>query len=557
MKWNKSFDGRFINEPKSIIMKKTIAIICLLTFSLSYAQWTPETDVNTIVASPYIEYMGALGTSDGQSYVLFWRNIAPPPSYVLEPRLQVIDANGYQKLGSEGILVSEAIPLGPYLNTWDIKIDAEDNLYIGLNGTEVGNLLYLFKMDINGNHLWDVNNANIGIGNKMTMMPRSDGGVIVGWMDNDGAVMQRYDNSGTEIWPAPKVIAPDLDDVIIHSFYELSDGGLIAIVHNRLSWMNSNLYAQRYDADGNEMWPSALQISDEKTAWDRVYEGLQDGDVVYIGYHASVDNGFESFLQRINPDGTLPWGLNGSRFSTDPTYYKMETTIAFETGADHIWAISSFRTSSEEDVGEYVQKFNKNTGERLLTDHAKEIFPVGSDKRHDSVLWIENDNALFLIRDGFDNGFTPVNLQAVALDENGDFYWEEETRPMATYRAPKTRVNFLRPANNQSVVVFVENKGYSNWVYAQNLIHGTAGIEEVTLAPIFISNPIKEEMIIQSDAIIQEVSVFNIIGQQILKSSFLGENTININTNHWTSGMYIVQIQTENRTKQSFKVIKQ
>lgn len=536
-------------------MERIVTIICLLTFSLSFAQWTPETDVNTLVADSDVVVMEARGTSGGQSYVVFWRNAAPPVN--MELRLQVIDAEGNQKLGSEGILVSDEIPMSTSTSLWDIKIDAEDNLYIGVSGTGAGTLAYVFKMNINGDHLWDVANANIGSGNKVIIMPHSDGGAIVGWMESDGTVMQRFDNSGTPLWPEPKTIVPDTGPAAPDSFYELSDGSFIAIMHKRFSGISSNLYAQRYDADGNEMWSSAVQISDGTTAWNRTYEGLQDGDVVYVGYHASFASGFESFLQRINADGTLPWGMNGSDFSTNPTYYRMETSIAFEAGADHIWAVSNFRTTSQGDVGEYAQKFDKETGARLLSDNAKEIFSVGSDKRHDSALWVENDIALFLIRDGFDNGSTPIALNVVALDENGDFYWTEQTKPMATYQATKARVNYLRPINGQSVVVFMENKGDGNRMYAQNLIDETIGIEEVTKQNIFISNPIKDEMIIQSDVSIQAISVYNIIGQRIMNNIFHGNKRVTLNTQYWNSGVFIVQIETENNIKQSFKVIKQ
>src|SRR5690606_12636861 len=114
--------------------------------------------------------------------------------------------------------------------------------------------------------------------------------------------------------------------------FELSGGDYLMVFHSILAGINSHLYAQRYNGNGDPQWGSALQLANRATVFNHKYDKAQDGDVAYIGYYASQGLRFDSYLQRIDADGTLPWGINGADFDTNETDYEMETYIAFETG---------------------------------------------------------------------------------------------------------------------------------------------------------------------------------------------------------------------------------
>ena len=63
----------------------------LLIFIVSmncYAQWTTDTVLNTLVADSEVGDMQAIGTSEGKTYVVFWKSVAPPVNYEL--RLQIL-----------------------------------------------------------------------------------------------------------------------------------------------------------------------------------------------------------------------------------------------------------------------------------------------------------------------------------------------------------------------------------------------------------------------------------------------------------------------------------
>ncbi len=69
------------------MMKIRIVLVALImSFGLN-AQWTTETDVNTLVVDSEGGDMKAIGASNGKTYVVFWKVVAPPTNYEL--RMQV------------------------------------------------------------------------------------------------------------------------------------------------------------------------------------------------------------------------------------------------------------------------------------------------------------------------------------------------------------------------------------------------------------------------------------------------------------------------------------
>ncbi len=535
-------------------MNTIITLISFLTVFIAQAQWTTDTDVNTLVVESEALDMQAKSTIDGKTYVVFWKEVPAPVN--IELRMQILDADGNQMLGADGMLVSDQIPMSTFTVLWNMVVDADDHLYIGVTGTGGGDPAYIFKLDSDGNHLWDTSGVNVGSGNKVNILPLSEGGAIVSWLASDGTVMQKYDGSGSPVWPSTMPIELDSGFTAPANFFEISGGDIIAVFHSLLGGINSNLYAQRYDGDGNPVWTEATQLADGLTAFNRNYTGVQDGDVVYMGYFSAANNRFDSYLQRINLDGTLPWGINGVDFDVNQTNFETNTEVAFSQGSDVVWAVCTYTDSNQGQHGEYVQKFDKNTGAKELTDNAKEVFPIGSEKVHAGSLQLKNDSPLFLNKEGEDNGATPTTLNAVYLDENGDFAWPEETKPVATFSASKGRVQYTMSVNNQSVAVFVENKGDGSKIYAQNVVDEELGVEEISNVSFSYTNPVQNEIALSSTIAIEKVMVYNTLGQQVFTERYNGDTQLSVDVQGWAPGIYIMQLKTENGASKSIKLIK-
>jgi hypothetical protein len=255
---------------------------------------------------------------------------------------------------------------------------------------------------------------------------------------------------------------------------EMSNGDFLVIFHDRNGFSPSSLpYAQRYTTNGVPVWASPVALSNTyyTTNFTR-YPIKQDGDVVYFGYAGFQGSTPSGFLQRINPDGSLPWGINGSDFSTQSALYERDVKIAFSQGSDVVWAICEYSDVAQGQVGEYVQKFDKTTGARLLTNAAKELYPVSAAYiSHASNLELINDQPIFLISNGSSNGVFPIDLLAVYLDKLGNFAWSGNTRPISTNSTgvkSRIHINALYNGGFTSAWAEVRNNDVSK-PFAQNL----------------------------------------------------------------------------------------
>lgn len=444
---------------------KTITFFIALLVSINItAQWTSETDINTLVTADSSEDMKAVSTSDGYTYVVYWKDSD------LELRLQVLDSSGNKLLGTNGSLITNTIPMSSYTVYWSAVVDKDDNLYVGVTATG-DSTGYVFKLDIDGNHLWGSNGVALGSAYLPTVLPLESGEAIISWIPGNQAYMQKYDASGNPIWSTPQTVVSGSSKTAPANLFELSNGDYILVFHAYYNGVSSTLYAQRYNSDGEAQWTTPTQLSDKSTAYNKYYSALQIDDTVYLGYYASTSTRFDAFLQKINSDGSLPWGINGMDFDIEETDNELDTKIAFQNESPYIWAICNFSNANQSEIGEYIQKFDKETGARQFTEYAKELYAISSEhNKHTSSLYIVENKPFFLLSKGNDNGVSPTVLEAVMLENNGDFLWTEESKPFATFSANKKRTQLLKPTDGQAVAVFIENKVSDFKIYAQNFM---------------------------------------------------------------------------------------
>lgn len=464
-------------------MKNLALFIALLISVGSFAQWTTDTDVNTLVVEPGGGDMQAAQTSDGQTYVVFWKSVGAPNNYELW--LQLLDASGNKQFGDEGMMISNTIPMGTFTVAWSVEVDADDHLYVGVTGT--GDYSgRVFKMDTDGTHLWGTDGLTIsGVAFNVTLLPMQSGNIAISYIAGDQAEIQKYDSDANPIWANPTTITSGTSKTGPGNMFETSGESISMMFHTYFNGVSSTMYAQKYDINGNALWANPTQLSEKTTAYNTTYSGVQDGDVFYIGYMGVHDNRFDSYVQRVNPDGSLPWGLNGMDFDINETNFEMNTQIAFEEGSPYVWAICTYTDNNQNQAGEFVQKFDKETGARQFTDNGKMIYGLNATpKVHASALHIKDGQAFFMLKTGMDNGATPTTLDILKLDEDGNFAWPEEVKPMASYEANKSRTFLSKAENNQCVAVFIEDKSNGEKIYAQNFVFGEASTPE---QPVLVS----------------------------------------------------------------------
>lgn len=540
-------------------MKILNLLTALLFISINTnAQWTTNTDVNTEVVSYEGENQDIKSVSldSGRTAIVFWKALESAVNYEL--RLQIMDADGNKELGVDGSLISNTIPMSTFVNYWSLIVDEYYNMYIGVTGTD-GAIGFAFKLSKQGVHLWPSDGVNLGSGYSVTILPLSDGNTIVSWMSETTytSYIQKFDINGDAVWSENLLTDPN-GYTVPAALFELSNGDVVSIYHQRGTGVNSTLFSQRYTEDGSYVWSEPTQVSTTTTAYNYIYSPAQNLDTLYFGYIGKTGVRFDSFIQRINPDGSLPWGSDGLDFDINQTDFEMDTRIAIEGDSDYLWAVCTYKNTSQTESGEYVQKINMIEGARMLTENAKQLYAIGTDYTHSGELFVYDDNPIFALEKGANDGVSPTLIDVVQLTNDGDFAWVEESKPIATNaNTNKGQAQLNELFNGQAVVIFVENKGTgeNSKIYAQNLIDEVTSINNIgdnKIDNIKYTNPVIESLTIHSDKEILSVSITDISGRVIIKEQNIHNKDFRLSTNAWENGLYIVTVNST----ESFKIIK-
>lgn len=525
---------------------------------VAHAQWNPNTDQNLLVAKPGNGASFSATTSDGKTYIGYWKQVDTPANYELW--LQILDQNGAKQLGNDGILLSNQIPMATYTIVSSMAVDASDNLYLAVTGSGAGNLGYVFKITPQGTSVWP-NGISLGEAFLPKVLSLSNGDIALAYYPASQTHMkiQRFNSSGQSVWANPVEIAADdaTKTTIPSGIFELSNNEIEVVFHKLTTGSLGYLYAQKLDSNGNILWTDgAKQIATQPTTFNSVFKGVVDGGTLYYGYTSSENNRFDSYIQRINNDGSLPWGNSGVDFDVNQTNFEKNMRIAFSPGSQYIWAIAEYTFSGQGAAGEYIQKFNKNTGARLFTDNAKEVFPINADKMvHEDDLLLIDDKPFFIVDKTITASILSESLNAVLLDENGNFAWPQQYIPVATYDKRKSYVNVLKPINNKSIIVFQEKKSTDSddVIYAQSFTipASNLGVSDVVKTKTVKLYPNPATNVIHIDGVEDcSFTIFNSVGQ-LVKSGKTKSGEIAVH--ELVKGDYILKLKDQEKSMKFIK----
>ncbi len=534
-------------------MKKIILSLSLIIGSFINAQWTNDTNENTLLVANNNGASFSVATSDGHIYLGFWKKVAAPTNYEL--RIQYLDKNGNKLWGEEGKLISNQIPMSTYTMVEQTALDKDDNLFIGVTGTTGGYPAFAYKVTPNGDLPWGTNGIALGEGYVPTILPLKSGDIMISYWPTSKvqARLQKFTSAGTPIWAEPTIIYSDdtTKKTVPADLFELSNGNIEIVFNKVLTGAYSNLYAQTFDTDGKPVWNAPVLLSPNSSTWSKKNSTFFENDKVYYAFTSGQGGRLDSYLIKINPDGTLPWGVGGVDFSTNNANFEKEIQIASKIGTDHICGISTFTTAgSQNNYGEYVQKFDKETGSRLFSDNAKAVFPISLNdaKSHVGTLLLDDDKPIFAY-----NNIKQFNVQLFTthftrLNENGEFDWKEKSIDLITRESFTSHNNLLKLPDNQIVFKYNESRDSApSSVYAQNAMMPDSYLAttEVNNSNLNVyPNPTSSVLNFSKDLENASVKIYNFSGQ-LVKSETIKGNIISVE--NLPKANYIIEVNNKGK----------
>jgi hypothetical protein len=345
----------------------------------------------------------AVSDGSGGAFVI-WEEPLPEPPYAL-PHVAKIDSGGNVEwqtdIPSAEEAIKEAIPDGSggvviaYLdynmNMSVLKIDAEGNLPWGEDGVPlnlgdsylsdiasdnsggviavrygVGNISAQ-SVDSEGNVLWQMGGVEVcGIqGGAARVVSDGSGGAIIayeylifsgdgkyGYSDSD-IYAQRIDAEGNVLW------GPDGAPVCVDPLYQYSPGivadaagGAIVFFVTHLpigDYHYPAIHALRIDADGHKLWPEDVQV------WEGTYlSAISDGSGGAISvWYSDEEN--EAKVQKLDAVGRELWGPDGTTLTLRDVYPDL---IVSDGCGGVLMSLSAVKSTGDEvsEVSYYVQR---------------------------------------------------------------------------------------------------------------------------------------------------------------------------------------------------------
>ena len=470
-------------------MKKLIyTLSMILAFSImTYAQFTSDPSANTQLsdlsgeqAIPKIAVC-----SDGSMYVSWFSN----ENSNYNVRMQYLDANGNPQWENNGMLISDEEQM-TWLTDYSLTTDPDDHAIVtfqdireGGNNNPVG-----YRVSPAGEMMWGEN--GILLSNNANFEPdpvvcaTEDGNIIFAWQslaDESEVHLQKVSPDGNTLWGDGIVLAENGVEYT-SPYLQPADGDHAFFIWHKETgpfWApNRGLYVQKLNTDGSFMWAEDVEIYAPVPAGAVVYLEMcrdDEGGIIFSWYGNDVGTHFNCWVQHMAPDGSLSMAANGMVVSTSQTQNHMYPSPAYLPATDEIIVYFSEQDLNQNQRGLYAQKFDMQ-GNRLWTDNAKELIPLS-----------DNDYALpdaggymdmaICVYGAFEFGnASDEKVQAVMLDSDGDFVWEDEFIDMSTVQSSKTHRVLSPLSSGQWVAVWGDERNGNRDIYAQN-IHpdGTLG----------------------------------------------------------------------------------
>jgi hypothetical protein len=493
-----------------------IILIMLPFFAIS--QWNTNTAVNLLVSEYEVSDIQTASTNDGKYWVAFYHL----NSGNYDMRAQLFDADGNKLLGTNGVLVSNKTS-GSATFVFNVAADHDGNFIIGMQDQRSGGnySAVAYKISQQGTHLWSPDGVIIGQGLAPYPAALSNGEVAITWSDatSNTLEVQKINTQGSLAWTTPVQIKVGTSLTTRGQIVSNLDGKFTVVYQRRSFGISTTLYAQHFDNNGVQLY-APLQIGDLTTSGARYYSISAEGDTTYFGYYAAQGNRFNSYVQRINPNGTIPYGMNGSNFSTNTgsnDNSQLMTNMSQEIGSPYIWSVCSFSDPNQNNYGVYVQKFLKSTGARQLTDQAKMIYPVTSTRNTQAANLLLVDDAPMFI--SYDMNY---KIYVTKLNSTGDFIWSYEKIELSSTTAslgtPKGRFNSGFVGSDRIAAVWSENRGAFNQAFIQGIsTNGVIGVEVAT------QNGVPAEITISGGTLQLVSSVFPSVAAQQVEWSIVPE----------------------------------
>jgi len=220
--------------------------------------------------------------------------------------------------------------------------------------------IYAQRVDASGNTLWITDGVAISTAadNQQYhwIIPDEAGGAIIAWTDSRSGTgsdiyAQRMDASGNTLWTTDGVaISTAAGGQLLPRIAPDNAGGAIIVWQDRRSGTRYDIYAQRVDSLGNNLWIAdgvAISTVYYQEFPEIVTDGAGGAIIVWQDHRSGFHN--DIYAQRVDASGNVLWATNGIAVATT-AYDQNDPIIAPDGAGGAIIAWDDYRSGTNYDI---------------------------------------------------------------------------------------------------------------------------------------------------------------------------------------------------------------
>jgi hypothetical protein len=237
--------------------------------------------------------------------------------------------------------------------------------------------------------------------NNSVIVHDGSGGAYIAWLDyrnvGDDIYIQHLDGYGRELWTAGGILLTSTGNQRWAAMAPDGEGGVLIAWHDDRNGTD-DIYAQRLDADGNELWTSGgvavtLAAGHQRNA-DIASDGSGGAVIVWDSYLSPGT--YDIYAQRIDYTGTALWTTNGEPVCTNGSGTQNIASVVVDTISSYVYFCwQDFRTGTG-DI--YAQRYSLS-GSRGWTVDGKVVCSETNHQLSPQMILNRNGNIVICWRD--------------------------------------------------------------------------------------------------------------------------------------------------------------
>lgn len=459
-------------------------LLLLLLSQGASAQWTTDPTLNTEVrdqASLEATVTMIATAPNGNSYIS-WAEASSGGGYQM--RMQLVDSNGYNLWGSDGISIDNS--LGETLYRYDMKVDDSGNVVLAVQDARSGvDWPVVYKIDQSGNELWGTDgiqltdpSATSGLSAVLSFTDSNN--VLVAWTAQGTKAFvsfQKLSPTGTFMWADNGNIIDGGGTVNYErAVFVRTSGEQFIIQYEKRSGFGlgvSTMYAQSYNSDASTVWTDPTEVSTSSIGFAAFPAPIPDG---YGGFFLTFTSGnpssasiSEDYAQRVYSDGHT-WAAVGDELGSGTTQERFDGGAVYVPSQNKYYACISATDLTQGSSGISLQEID-TSGSNLL-GNGQVLLPL-SDGTNATIIYVtgikSTDTGLVVL---YEVGTqpSPVIIKALSTNFNGNFNWPDTSAVVSSAPSNKMKYGWGDYTHHQFVAAWTDMRLSSGGVYAQNIL---------------------------------------------------------------------------------------